>query len=450
MAVDDRGGDDSPGAEPPGGDGGPPGGTGSRIRGGRRAVLITVGAAVVLAATVTVAVMGGPDTIEDVGGPVAAVRIADHRPDGPALRNAPYDCGMSRAVLDRLAGSAEKMEQQSEDSDRCTWGGSSNAGEQLEVDLQFSHTDAGKPDAGAALGDLMLLAEGARGEVGGDKAGPVTPLTGLGAQAVAWTEVAEHADTPLIDKDHPRVWHGDAGTTIVFQAGNVAARITYQGVDRSKDGVDLTAHPLEKSTWDGALAAATSLARQVGTPVRGTPAQARPPGGPHIRKLPAACSIAPAGTVRSAADNRQLKPKRDDSNSLEDEDTGLAADRCEWEGGLGHSVDVEWQLEKENSAPGDGTSVARLQFERQFHDARDTPEGAAGQSVFTALSGLGDQAFASYDKDDTVDGGHGTVLVQKRNALIRVRCRDINAYPPDEALNCAYAVARAAADRVEA
>lgn len=418
-------------------------------RGRRRIVSIGAGAVVaVAAAAVVVAVNRGPDTIDDVGGPVAAARTADHRPHGPALRNAPYDCGMSPAVLDRLAGGAEKTEQQSIGSDRCTWGGVTG-GNRLEVDLEFSATDAGRPDPSEALGDFTrMISTGKASST--DRTGPVTALTGLGADAVGWTAVAEVDGTPLTDRAHPRVWHGRASTTIAFQAGNVAAQVTYGVADRTKDGVDLTAHPLETTTRDGALAAATSLARQIGAPVRGTPAEARTPAGPVARTLPAACSIAAAGTVRTAADNPELKPERDDGNSLEDGDTGLDGDRCAWSGGLGRSVDVEWALAGEPSPTGDAATAARRVYDQRYLSARDTPEGTPDQSVFTALKGLGDQAFAAYEKDEDIDGGDGVVLVRKRNALIRVRCWTIDPYSPDDALNCAYAVARAAAGRVEA
>ncbi|HEY3685692.1 MAG TPA: hypothetical protein VGL93_21855 [Streptosporangiaceae bacterium] len=411
------------------------------VRGKRVRIGLGAGAGVVAVAAVVAGVRGcaGPDTLDDVHGPVAAARAADHRPHGPYVRNAPYDCGMARAVLEPLVGAAEKTEQQSTGSDSCTWENGAGSGRTLEVDLELATGDDGRPDPAAAIADLTRMITGAT-RTADAEFGPVTALTGLGADAAAWTEAEET--------------RGKVATTVVFQAGNVAARITYGGVDRARDGVDFAANPLDAASLNGARTAAVRLARQIGAPVTGTPRPAPPPSGPRVRTVPAACDLVPADAVRAAVDNRELRAKREESYLFGGEGTGgaagLTADRCAWSGGLGRSVDVDWLLVGGAYPLGTGPAVTRREYERQYLDARDTPGGTAAESVFTALGHPGGQAFAHYEKDDILDGGAGIVLVQARNTLIRVRCWDIDAYAPDDAMNCAYTIARAAAKRVGA
>ena len=421
---------------------------------------VAVVVVVVVAITVAVQVSAAPDNIDDVGDPLSAARTADNVPSGgPALTDVPYDCGMPRGVLKRLVGSEDKRETQEAGVDSCTWGdvdGFSSVGEShgLEVKVWAKRRSDGSADPAAAIGEVGDTVDGARSMTVDGRSGPVTAMSGLGDLAVGWTTVHESGGTKVVDPHDKHVLHGTAVTTIVFTAGNVAALLTYGGADVTREGVDTSEHPLEPVTLKAMMPAVTRLARALGMPVRGTPQAVSSPSGTPAPDLPAACELTPAGTVRTAAGNSSLRPEAEESylfgGNEAEADQGIIGDGCKWDGGLGRSVDVQWTSVAADSPLGAGPAVARREYLRQYRDARDTPGGVASEAVFTALRGPGEQAFANYEKDDILDGGAGLVTFRVRNALVQVRCWDIDTYSPDDALNCAYTVARAAAKRVAA
>lgn len=435
------------------------------VQGWGRRRWIAAGAAaaavvVIVAITVAVRAAKGPDTIDDVGDPLSAARTADKVPSGgPALTDLPYDCGMPHDVLKRLVGDVDKQESQEPGRDSCTWGdvdglSSVDGAHGLDVKV-WAKTSGGSADPAAAIGQLGDSVDSARSMLADDDApGPITAMSGPGDQAAAWTVVRKSGSTKVVDPHDKHVLRGTAATTIAFTAGNVAALVTYGGADVGDKGLDTAKHPLEPTTLKAMMPAVTRLARALGIPVRDTPRAVPAPAGTPVTDLPASCELAPAETVRAAGDNTGLRPEKDDSLLFGEKDAeadqGITGDSCHWKGGIGHSVEVQSITVDAESPLGAGATVARREYLRQYRDARDTPGGTASEAAFTALRGLGEQAFANYEKHDILDGGAGLVTFRARNALVQVRCWDIDTYPPDDALNCAYTVARAAAKRVVA
>jgi len=63
------------------------------------------------------------------------------------------------ARCSRTWSDAEKTEQQSTGSDRCTWGGRTGTGDRPDVDLTFAETGTGAPDPADAIGELDRMIE---------------------------------------------------------------------------------------------------------------------------------------------------------------------------------------------------------------------------------------------------------------------------------------------------
>lgn len=259
-----------------------------------------------------------------------------------------------------------------------------------------------------------------------DKVGPVTPLTGLGADAVAWTERRDRTE----------------GTVVAFQAGAATVRVTYAGGDRTGKGIDPAKDP--------AFTAATQVARSMRMPVRGTPRVVRERPAAPVPAMNDACALVPPEVVRTALGQAPTSHKPDDSllyhgEGAEDVD-GVTAHACSWSATLGPTVDLDAVTISDDIATGGGRAAAVREYRRLYLDGRDAPVRGA---TFSALRGLGDAAFAYYRPDQaTGKGGAGVATVRIGGALLSARCWDTDDYPMDDAVNCAYRSARAAAAKV--
>lgn len=428
----------------------------------RRYRMPVAGVGAVLAVVIVIVVVGvrgcgREDTVDSVGGPFAAARTADREPRGPFVRNIPFDCGMSPALIVKLTPRTDKTENTGIGRDACTWGedtdswGSVAADRSLEVEVRTADGGESSTATGTAIDDFTRMLDESVTNTIDAEIGPVTPLTGLGDEAVAWTRVAEtHREPRGGKKRKPKLRYGTAGTEIAFRAGNVVVRVAYGGVDHTEDGVDLAGNPLpEKETLNGAVTAATQVARSMRIPVRGTPRAAPRPDGRTVDQVPQACDLVPAAVVKEAIPQPEPTPTSDESYLYGGEGTedveGVTSGACSWDAGTAANLEVDIVSASDDAPAGPGSAVAAREYLRLYHDGRDS---RAPGNTFTALRGIGDQAFAYYRRDEITKGAEAVAAFRVRNVLVRTRCWSVSAYSAEDALNCAFLSARAAAKKV--
>jgi hypothetical protein len=438
----------------------------ARRRSNRR-LLAGVGATTALLVLVVVVLLphdpDGPGAREvlNVGSLAAPKAARDLVPSGPIVTKYPAACGVPDAVARELVpgsrpGGRERGLFADTSKGVCLWYALNDGEEQggfvpdgnrlrkervLHVDIVLGKASSFASPIGGAMEQID------RGPVGAPTDAALRVVTGLGEEARA-------GYSPALDE----------GAFVRFRVGNAAVLVNYGGWDRK--GKDPAQRQLpEKTAMAGALRAAAGIAKNVGVPTRSTPSFALPQAAaPVIQRLPKPCDTVSAETLRKVA-NGAYRERGVTSlvapspGTVPDQaPAAMRGDACRWTTHTATSTSLEAKDSARNvevtiaavsgRQPGSAVQFATREYLRQHHNARDgKKDGTINlQQGFTAISGLGDQAFVVYGEHP--GGGNespGRVVFRLRNVLVQVRyfsdSQDDDPLTRSEAINGAYTVA---------
>ncbi|WP_192809979.1 hypothetical protein [Actinomadura rudentiformis] len=374
------------------------------------------GAALVLGAAVVV-VLSGPRG--EAGVTLIPPRgKVDPVPAEPLITATPGDCGVSAATVRRLALGDDGGGPNHDGG--CDWYSSGPGGRvrSLAVDVVVRGT----------IGDAMVDFPRERWFIASPLARLLSPnppktVTGLGDEATTYYS----ADLQV------------KGAFVVLRAHNVIATIQYSGRDDTDDPVGKVIS--QKTATAGALAAAAEVARSLKAPARPVLAdQASTTSAPALRRVPKPCDAVPADVIALVAPGTKRGRW---VSSLVDEVPDARFATCRW-APADASMDGERKryltvtiASVPDQRPGHGTQTATRQYVQTHLRAR-----SAG-AHFTALAGLGDQAFAVFTQTDFIVQAHsGLVAFRVRNVLVAVGYSGEHArMPPDQAIKGAHTVA---------
>lgn len=360
-----------------------------------------------------------------------AVVRPDPVPTGPIVTSIPPDCGLSAATIDRLVGPAQGEEtNENPDGQQCLWDAEflsfdGTDGAELEIDVAKAHelTQA-RRRLRATVDAFERKLEFETGSSGSrTSTGDVRPVEGLGAEAVSWRKsVASNVSS------------GDSFTYVLFRQGNLLAMVKYGGGGKALK---------EEYTRARALAVAAEVARSMKLTVTGTPKVVEA-GDRTVESVPSACDLLPAGVVKEFAGDGATA-ENGDGYLFEDEQLAKGGG-CEW----GYELTAAVESAK-TSSKGTGEQVAARKYLQLYLAARSAePESDAedAETYTVPLRGLGDEAFATYERDTS---SKGKVVFRVRDALVRVEVRDLSAQDLNrrDALDGAYRTALAAARNVK-
>jgi len=396
----------------------------------RARVVIVAASAVLLAAAVLI-------TLAAVPSPLPGPRTLPHDPV-PAERirwSIPANCGISAATLKALSGDASL---DSVGGGSCTWNNRDQDGRgDLKVGITAHHAGPGAPGATEQGGSSVAAAITALGTGAVYQGATVTPLTGLGDEAV-------------LSETRSSVRFAD----VSFRTGNVTVRAEYSTEASPYRHKPLSAGELRA----GALRAAADVGRALGAPARPKIAAA-PSRAPAVHTPASVCDVVPSdlrdrllGTEDRQADSGGEHDDPYLSGSLL---RGAHTTTCDLQSD-GRELEVAITTSTAATAVRD---VGREYLRRYLEARAEKPLAGTDERYFHALSGLGDQAFCAY-----LEEGGGVsdvesparVVIRSGTALISVVYgSDTDGYEADlepltreEAVDGAYAVAVRAARAV--
>lgn len=403
---------------------------------GAAGALLLVGAVLLAVALVRIGDSAGPGEGARLPAPRA---VPDPVPDGPIVTAMPANCGVSRRTARSLAPGSDPDAEKSglfreggpgscmwyslnDGAERCGFCPRSDSHRKervLNVDI-VRHT--GTTGREAVLRAAQELGPAPDLVVGRN---PPRRVTGLGSQAVAYYSAERDTE----------------GAIVTFRYGNAVTRVKYTGWDAPKgDGRQVTIP--ERIALAGALRAAAEAARGLG--VRADPVVAEPqPGAGLVRRPPKVCDLVrdrTAGLIAPRAERARWV------GSAFPGVPGVTYDTCEWTSRTSELADEgakrllrvavgvvgEWR-------PGMALAVAADAYTRMHMEGR-LPTSGEG---FTAVAGLGEQAYVLYRREA---GGKGQadVVLRYRNVLAEVTYSGTDGpteIPRTQAVGAAYTAA---------
>ncbi|TDD69220.1 hypothetical protein E1293_36015 [Actinomadura darangshiensis] len=407
---------------------------GRRLRTDVRTRLVT-GLAAIIVAVIAVAVAAmwpsGPEESETSfkTGKLAALRTAPDRvPKQPAI---PKDCGVPQETLKALVRGSST-------TDACSWY-ALTGGNSKERSLKI----------GRGTGYFKRFPTSLRGPLATLSPHPPRRLSGLGDEAMAYYSVSGMEGTGLV----------------VFQFRGETFTAAYEGWD-GPPADPAKVEPLpEKDALAGAMRAAADLATALGAPSRpveqDTPAQA---GGPAaLKRVPKPCDTVREDTIDGLAAG--AVPQRGTEASLSDA-FGATTDSCVW--GASRYVPERDRTPHEETRrlavtitsipdrePGFGVRAARTDYLALHQGARGDGATVPAPEMFSAVAGLGEEAWISYGKLAVLPGKAATVTFRVRNVLVRVtymgsmNIRTDKLIPRDQALRGVYTAALDVAEELQ-
>lgn len=387
-----------------------------RRRPGPKTLLATGGALTGLLLAAGFA-FGGSDPPGELPAPPV---VADPVPAAPLISSYRADCGVSRATLDALVPDPEQH--QSILGDTCRW---NTAGHDKERYLDVSitlvtegrQTASGRPSTTPVTTAMSTFADQARIRTVKPKA-----LRGLGDEAITYYSPKDRIG---------------GGSRVLLRARNAIVTVTYRSGYRDKP-------PSEKTATDGAVRAATDVVRGLGVAVNQAPVVAdikaeAVPNRPPFK----VCDMVSRGTRQELveADGEVRGHARKDEI-----EKGKIADSCKWE--MPTEGNLTYYLQVSLTALPSVESARNDYLKRHLEARAEEPISRTDEKYFAAVSGLGEQAYASYVEE----GLPGGVVFRVRNVVATVvytQETDENAAPGDsrpltreQSVNGAYAAAR--------
>lgn len=344
-------------------------------------------AALVLAAGALVLGFGGRS---ELAGPPTR---PDPVPRERLITRFPAACGVSTATINALVPRAESMH--TSDFGDCEWY-SRHPG-----DVRERRLDVTVKIWPATAGDTSAVSIGPR--IAYVKTTPISNALSAFGQTAARQTVLGLGEEAFADSRR---------TVVDFRVANAVVTVGYQ---------DSGLLAKKKSALDGALRAAADTAKSLGTsagPRLGSTAPAS-----TTRHLPDPCATVPAGLRTRLVKGATAMP---DTNS------------CTWTSER-RTLKVTL-LSEPDSAPGGAVRAAIRDYLQRHYDARaEQPVSAHDRKYFHALTGPGDQAFASWVENGTP----GRVVFRVRNVVVEVGYTGDADHPltKDQAVNGAYAAA---------
>ena len=353
----------------------------------------------------------------------------------------PGRCGVSTATLDKLVPGAEP-------DPHCRWSAHDDDGKAncesclvasggrarfLDVDV-WAKNGSGEQ---TPLSEALLTFDETDAKAA-DSSIPMRRITGLGEEAIA--------------RYVPSLVSG--GGNVVFRYRNVVVDVTYDGRNPVKNR--RSSQVPKKEAMNGAMRAATDVAKKLGTTVPSDPEFTPRLTGPRaLARVPKPCDMVPEATLDQMAED----PTR--SEGTVTLPTRLFVNlqhtfrTCEWKvemtccaddvskEGAERRLTVSVAPIPDRTRPGSGTRTAARTYRMLHLIARARPG-------FHALAGLGEQAFSGYGEPSGTSGDdeEGRVVFRVRNVLVVVSysgADDERSMPRKRAVDGAYAVAARAA-----
>ncbi|MBO2452355.1 hypothetical protein J4573_35060 [Actinomadura barringtoniae] len=351
---------------------------------------------------------------------------------GPVTQRLPRDCGLSAATLRSLVPKAEVVE--NGDFGECRW----FVREQslsLEVSLR-AYVSGSVADLPGSV--LAISSSGLRwGRVRTSPLGDAVTATGL-------ARYSNDEPEPLTGVGEDGVGGFRAGTGAgwtQFRVGNVVARVSY-GVDRF-GGAKPRA---EASLRASALKASAEIARSLGSAPHGTPAYGTGGGaGAPLAPPSSAC-----GLVSGKVLGKVIKGHRSPTPNTDVAKDGVLVQgrrsTCAW-GAKDRVLTVTVASGPGADRRAAEQAAARAYLASQLNAQAGQPISGDDEKYYKPLTGLGDQAFASYLEE----GSPGRIMVRSRNLLLEVTfASNSRSKPPNrrQSIDAVSAVAAEAASKL--
>ncbi|MFI6519518.1 hypothetical protein ACIBF1_28450 [Spirillospora sp. NPDC050679] len=360
----------------------------------RKLVLTAAGSALLVAAAAVAVAAEGDEEDRPPVRLVAPVGRPDPVPTGRLVKDRqPANCGVSEATVRALVPRPGRNPR------HCSWPVDRSTGPSLHVSLNVSDgiAKAMREYGGPTIRDPEWVAQ-MRPD------GTVT-VTGLGDEASFY--------------QRPGRVH------LFFRAANVVARVDYEAPGENAEQVR-----------DGGLRAASDMARALGAPAR--PVQGAPSGtGKPVKQVPQVCDALPGELAALLVPDG--KPRRDDRRGPLWRRADMPVTTCVWEGAeRGLLVSL---LSFPDGPPGPGAWQAERDYLEMHETARAENDG------FTALAGLGEQAYGAADRTTA----KMMVVFRVRNVVGAVEYGELRRHtlePDAEALKGAYTAGLKAAEKL--
>jgi hypothetical protein len=362
-------------------------------------------------------VLVGSDRVDELSAPPVA---ADPIRAVPATHAFSTDCGVSQATLDALVPEAERRRSQ---TDACEW---ATARSERERYLSVSIT-LGDSSQQSALGTLGTT--------------PTTNAMGAFVNNVTQLREKKMAVNGLGDEGrayYPADRIQDGGGSIIVRARNVIVKTNYRSGTYAEEQLS------GKSAMDGALRATTDVVRGLGVPVHRPPSigplkadamPARSPGDP--------CKMVSPQILEKLIEEPEQSRDGDITSSRE----GKNAQTCSWKPRTwpdNYAYYLQVVL-----TPHPSLEAAERSYRTKHIEARaEEPISKENEKYFTAVAGLGEQAYAAFVEE----GSPGGVVFRVRNVVAIVTYSQTavsNAAPGDskpltrqQSVNGAYAAAK--------
>ncbi|TDD69221.1 hypothetical protein E1293_36020 [Actinomadura darangshiensis] len=360
---------------------------------------------------VAVAVAGWvlwPSSGSDDAEPAGKLPVtADPVPSGPIARGLPENCGVSEATLKAVVPEREMRE--NGDFGYCEWSQRISAESRyLTVELTQLREDGMKQSDATTYGTLAAdwIDDAERLQFGVMR-GPRVKVAPLAA-AVEMTTPTTRTDEEVLavkglGEDAVAAHDPSAGALVAFRVGNTVGSISYRGTGPRPAP--------QKELMDVALRIASDSARALGMPPRVKPEAVKQEKTPDGGKKPSgACSLVPAAAMEHALGGKPSSKElafatnRVEPPDLEPPDVGsrqvMQQTGCRWKAN-GHTMRVVLRAIPDTGQD-TGVRLATRGYLMMHLNARaEEPLSRKGKKYFTALKGLGQQAFGSYVEGST-------------------------------------------------